>query len=202
MNILAISDQKAKALYDYFNREKLEGVDLILSAGDLPPQYLSFLVTFTQAPLLYVRGNHDDCYAQTPPDGCICVDGDVYTYKGIRIMGMGGSMRYRDGDNQYSPFDMKLKTWMMGHKIRKAGGVDILLTHAPAKGLGDDPDLPHQGFEAFNQLLDKYHPKYMVHGHVHLNYGMKERVISYGDTTIINAFEQYRFEYETGRRLY
>ena len=201
MNILVISDQKAKALYDYFEPSRLKGIDLILSAGDLSPQYLSMLVTFTHAPLLYVHGNHDDCYAQTPPEGCICVDGRVYTYRGIRIMGLGGSMRYNDGDHQFTPSGMRFKAWWMQHKIRKAGGIDILLTHAPAKGLGDSEDLPHQGFEVFNQLLDKYHPKYMVHGHVHLNYGKFPRVHTYGETTIINAFEQYRFEYETGRCL-
>ncbi len=201
MNVLVISDQKAKALYDYFEPSRLDGVDLILSAGDLPPQYLSMLVTFTHAPLFYVHGNHDDCYAQTPPEGCICVDDKVCTWNGIRIAGLGGSMRYKDGDHQYSPFDMKVRSWRLQRKIKKAGGVDILLTHAPASGLGDEEDLPHRGFAVFNELLDQYHPKYMVHGHVHLNYGNIPRERTYGETTIINAFEQYRFEYETGRRL-
>lgn len=201
MNVLVISDQKAKALYDYFDPERLNGIDLILSAGDLPPQYLSMLVTFTHAPLLYVHGNHDGCYAQTPPDGCICVDDRVFTWHGIRIAGLGGSMRYNDGDHQYSQREMRFRAWRLQRRIKKAGGLDILLTHAPASGLGDEPDLPHQGFTAFNHLLEQYQPRYMVHGHVHLNYGRLSREMTHEKTTIINAFEQYRFEYETGRRL-
>ena len=30
---------------------------------------------------------------------------------------------------------------------------DILLTHAPCRGYGDMEDLPHRGFECFNDLL-------------------------------------------------
>lgn len=82
MRILAIADEESKYLWDYFQKEKLEGIDLILSSGDLNPNYLSFLATFTTAPVLYVRGNHDDKYEKTPPDGCICIE--------IRSMSMKG----------------------------------------------------------------------------------------------------------------
>ena len=54
MRILAIADEESKYLWDYFQKEKLEGIDLILSSGDLNPNYLSFLATFTTAPVLYV----------------------------------------------------------------------------------------------------------------------------------------------------
>ena len=39
MKILAISDVPSKALWDYGTREHLEGIDLILSCGDLPQKY-------------------------------------------------------------------------------------------------------------------------------------------------------------------
>ena len=42
MRILAIADEESKYLWDYFQKEKLEGIDLILSSGDLNPNYLSF----------------------------------------------------------------------------------------------------------------------------------------------------------------
>ena len=35
MRILAIADEESKYLWDYFQKEKLEGIDLILSSGDL-----------------------------------------------------------------------------------------------------------------------------------------------------------------------
>ena len=201
MNILVVSDQKSKSLWDYFEPSKLEGVDLILSCGDLPPQYLSLLATFTHAPVLYIHGNHDDCYAKTPPEGCICIEDRIYEYQGIRIMGLGGSMRYKKGQHQFTQEQMHKRVHRMWFKLHKSKGIDIMLTHSPAFQLGDDTDLPHTGFTAFNRLLDDYQPKYFIHGHVHMSYGKIDRVRDYGSTTIINGFEQYRFEYETGKRL-
>lgn len=104
MRILAIADQESPLLWDYFDRSYLEGIDLILSCGDLKPQYLSFLATFAHAPILYVHGNHDDRYEETPPDGCICIEDKIYIHNGVRILGLGGSMRYKPGAHQYTQF--------------------------------------------------------------------------------------------------
>ena len=100
MKILAIADEESAYYWDYFEKSKLEGIDLIISCGDLDPYYLSFLATFTSSPVLYVHGNHDNRYEQINPDGCICIDDDIYVYKGIRILGLGGSMRYKPGKFQ------------------------------------------------------------------------------------------------------
>ena len=67
MKILLLADEESKYLWDYFDKSKVEGIDLIISCGDLSPQYLSFLATFSHAPVLYVHGNHDVCYKDTPP---------------------------------------------------------------------------------------------------------------------------------------
>jgi Icc-related predicted phosphoesterase len=75
-------------------------------------------------------------------------------------------------------------------------GFDILVTHAPAYGVNDLDDLPHRGFQCFLKLLEKYKPKYFIHGHVHRNYGIKiPRVCKREETTIVNAFEYYAFDY-------
>ena len=50
MKLLAISDAADPGLWDFFSKEKLAGVDAILSCGDLPAEYLSFLVTFACPP--------------------------------------------------------------------------------------------------------------------------------------------------------
>jgi len=197
MKILTVADVPAKALWDYYDESRLKGVDLILSAGDLPAAYLSFLVTFAPGPVFYVHGNHDDRYAQKPPEGCICIDGKLVEYEGVRILGLGGSFRYNDGVNQYSEREMAKRVRRLNLSIRRHHGFDILLTHAPAKGQGDLPDLPHQGFETFNRVMDRWHPKYMIHGHVHMNYAASvPRTRRYGETTIINAYERYLFDYD------
>jgi len=173
MRILVLADEESKSLWDYFDQSKLEGIDLILSCGDLKPEYLSFLATFAKVPILYVRGNHDDIYEEKPPDGCICIEDTIYTYQGIRILGLGGSIRYKKGKNQYTQTEMKMRVAKIWWQIKK-----------------------NKGFEAFVQLLDKYKPKCFIHGHVHLTYSRShKRESQYKETRIINGFEKYIFDY-------
>ena len=77
MKILAIADEESKYLWDYFDKSKIEGIDLIISCGDLNPHYLSFLVTLSSVPVLYVHGNHDGKYENIPPEGCTCIDDEI-----------------------------------------------------------------------------------------------------------------------------
>ena len=171
MKILAISDVESKYLWDYFQPEKLEGVDLILSCGDLKASYLTLLATFTHAPLLYVHGNHDTDYQRRPPEGCTCIEDTVYEVNGVRIAGLGGSVRYKPGPFQYTQREMERRVARLSSKIRRMGGVDIIVAHAPVRGCNDGEDPAHMGFDCFNAMLGQFQPKYFVHGHVHLNYG-------------------------------
>lgn len=196
MKILTIADEEARYLWDYFEKSKLKGIDLIISCGDLDPDYLSFLATFTTAPVLYVHGNHDVKYEKHPPGGCICIEDKIYVHNGVRILGLGGSMRYKDGDHQYTEMEMCSRVMKLWPQILWHRGFDILVTHAPAKDLNDGEDLPHKGFKVFRKLIEKYKPKYFLHGHVHMSYGRKHvREDVYEDTQVINAFERYMFEY-------
>ena len=198
MKILTIADEESSYLWDYFEKSKLEGIDLIISCGDLDPLYLSFLATFTSAPVLYVHGNHDEKYEKVPPEGCICIDDDIFEYQGVRILGLGGSMRYRPGEYQYTEKEMRRRVKKLRFKLFKKGGFDILVTHAPAYQINDGEDLPHRGFQIFRELMERYQPKYFLHGHVHLRYGRKhKRCDQYQNTQIINACERYVFEYES-----
>jgi len=197
MKILAISDVESSYLWDYFEKSKLEGVDLIISCGDLDPRYLSFLATFTSAPVLYVHGNHDVKYKKIPPEGCICIEDRIFVYQGLRILGLGGSMRYNEGEHQYTDWEMRNRVGKLWFQLLRHRGFDILVTHAPAYQLNDGLDLPHQGFKVFHTLLERYRPKYFLHGHVHMAYGRKhKRYDKYLDTHVINTFERCLFEFE------
>lgn len=197
MKILAISDEESKYLWEFFDKSKLKGVDLIISCGDLDPYYLSFLATFSTAPVLYVRGNHDKVYKKIPPDGCICIEDKIYVHEGVRILGLGGSMRYNKGPDQYTEWQMRQRIAKLKFKLLRKRGFDILVTHAPAYQLNDGRDLPHQGFSSFLKLMEKYRPKFFLHGHVHLSYGRShKRYDKYKDTHVINAYERCLFEYE------
>ena len=202
MNILVIADEESKSLWDFYDETKLEGVDLILSAGDLSPSYLSFLVTMGKAPVLYVHGNHDDKYERHPPEGCTCIEDQIYVYNGIRILGLGGSMRYKPGVHQYTEKEMQWRIRKLYFQLLRHRGFDILLTHSPALDLNDGEDLPHKGFACFRTLMDKYKPRYFIHGHVHATYGRQhKRLDLYGETQVINAYEKFLFDCERPKFL-
>ena len=188
MKILAVSDEPSPALWDYYQEGCLKEYDLILSCGDLKGEYLSFLVTMARCPVFYVHGNHDTSYDRKPPLGCDCIEDKLVEVNGVKILGLGGSRKYGGGKHQYSEKEMKKRIRRLRFALWRAGGVDIVVTHAPIAGVGDGEDIAHKGFDAFRELLDKYHPQYLLHGHMHLCYGQdKTRQRQYGQTTVINA---------------
>ena len=195
MKILLVGDKEDPYIWDYFDRERFKDIDLIISCGDLKPQYLSFLVTLIKAPLFYVHGNHDRSYLQKPPEGCDSIDEQLIEYKGVRFLGLGGSQFYNNRLFQYTEQEMKKRIRKLRYQLWKKKGFDMLVTHAPALNICDGKDRCHKGFKSFVQLMDKYSPKYMVHGHQHLSYNIQPRIIKYRSTTIINAYKYYIFDY-------
>ena len=196
MKILAVSDVPAPRYYEYYSPGCLADFDLILACGDLRRVYLEFLVTMARCPLVYVRGNHDDEYLTAPPEGCVCAEDRIVTVNGVRILGLGGSYRYKNGECMYTEQQMLRRIRRLRFAIRKAGGFDILLSHAPLRGLHDFDTLSHRGFECFGPLLDEYRPRYFVHGHIHLTYGRDiPQLDRYGDTTVVNAYDHCIIEY-------
>lgn len=197
MKILVLADHESKSLYEYYEPEKLKDVDLILACGDLRRNYLEFFASVSHAPVLYVLGNHDGWYNPNQEGGSVCIEDRIYEYRGIRILGLGGSMQYIPGaDNQYTEQQMKRRIRRLWWQLRWKKGFDILVAHSPAAGINDLDDLPHKGFDCFKELMDEYRPKYFVHGHVHASYGKGfKRLDQYGETTVVNAYDNYIIEY-------
>ncbi len=193
LNVLLISDQESKFIWDYFDRDFFRDVELIISCGDLKAEYLSFLVTMLPIPLIYVPGNHDGSYERTPPEGCVNLEEcGVYTYKGFRFLGFGGCKSGVCKLNHYREPDMQKFVRRSYPAILRAGGFDVLVTHAAARGLGDGVDTFHQGFDCFRRLIDGWQPAYHVHGHQHLSYDHKlKRTEQYGSTRIINGYNYF-----------
>ena len=195
MRILLLADEPDVRLWDHLDRSLLEDIDLVISCGDLPADYLSFITCFTSAPILYVHGNHDTRYEKKPPEGCICIEDTIYNFRGLRIMGLGGSMRYKPGAHQYTDREMSRRIRKLRLKLWLGGGVDMVVTHAPMRGVGDAEDPAHRGFESFRALVEKYRPAYFIHGHVHKSYNFRfRREQKVSDTTIINAWTSYIIE--------
>ena len=197
MRILALADVESRYYYDHYVPGRFDDIDLILACGDLSREYLEFLVTMSNKTLLYVPGNHDEGFAIQPPEGCVSIDGRVLTIQGVRFFGLGGSYRYREGTYMYTEREMARRINRAFPSIRRAGGFDVLVTHAPARHLNDFDSQSHRGFQCFHNLIEHYHPRFFVHGHIHRNYGVNiPRLTLYGDTTVVNAFEHTIIEFE------
>ena len=148
-----------------------------------------------KAPVLYVAGNHDTGYEKNPPEGCDCIDDHFVIYNGIRILGLGGCRKYHPGPHQYTEKQMRRRIRRLKYQLWRNKGVDIVVTHAAPEGLGDAEDPAHLGFASLRELLDRYHPTYLVHGHVHMTYGNEiPRELEYNGTRVINAYERYVIE--------
>lgn len=197
MKILLISDEESDYLWEYYQPGRLDGIDIIISCGDLDPAYLRFLVTMSRARLLYVHGNHDGKYERNPPEGCECIEDRVVNIGGLRIMGLGGSLRYSPGPHQYTESQMMTRIMKMRWQLMLNKGVDIVVSHAPVRGIGDEENVTHRGFEAFRYVLNRYKPRYWAFGHVHLRYGnQKDRVYHSGETLLINACGRFLLDFE------
>ena len=195
MRILAVSDTEEKAIWDYFDKERLGEIDLIISCGDLSWNYLDFLQSMLNCPLLYVRGNHDGDYDRNPPPGGTSIDGRVYNFEGLRIVGLGGAMSYRQDPDLFTEREMRARVNKLIPQISFMNGFDLFVTHSPVLGYGDLEDFAHRGYQVFNEVLNKYHPKLMLHGHVHKQYGHFQREREHpSGTKIINASGYYIIE--------
>lgn len=190
MRLLLVSDIESKFIWDYFDPSVFSGVEAVISSGDLKRQYLEFLACMIPAPLFYVPGNHDKRFTREPPLGCIPLDGRVEEYGGLRICGLGGCKSNTPGAAyEYNEAEMRGMTKKLEKKIKKSGGADIFVTHAPTCGLGDGDDFFHQGFQSFYRILDEFGPRLHVFGHQHRGY--KHNIVTpefYRGTRLINAY--------------
>jgi len=214
LKILCISDHIDPLIYSNQLKTRFKQVDLVLSAGDLELPYYGFIVSSLNKPLLFVFGNHnlkrighyrkeyreetlknamkDDFLERTY--GSTYVGGKVRRVEGAIIAGLGGSMRYNNGLNQFTETQMflnilRLLPKLLFYRIVYGRWLDILLTHAPPLGIHDREDKCHRGFKSFLWFMRRFKPQYLIHGHVHL-YDLNEvRESTYESTRIVNAYE-------------
>ena len=131
MKILTISDFVEPMLLDRSSAEQLSQVELVISCGDLPPEYLSSLRSSLNVPLYYVRGNHDIRYPSAPPQGCENIHARMVRFGGLRILGLEGSRWYSGGPHQYREIEMKRTIRRLRPMLWWQRGVDLIVTHAP-----------------------------------------------------------------------
>ncbi|MFW6214882.1 MAG: metallophosphoesterase family protein [Alkalispirochaetaceae bacterium] len=214
MKILCVSDHIDPLVYSVQAKERFKDIDLVVSAGDLPMEYLGFLASTFNLPVIFVFGNHNlealHLFRRTKDPtqvGKLTVNLRNYygsTYAGDRsvraggliFVGLGGSMRYNNGKNQFSDAQMmwriiRLIPRLILNKLLHRRYLDILLTHAPPLGIHDRSDPPHRGFKSFLWFMRTFKPRYLLHGHIHLYDLNARRVTRYHETRVINVYDHY-----------
>lgn len=196
MKFLSVADRIDNELLEKVNGGPSIGdVDLILSCGDLPPEYLTALHGRYGVPLLYVLGNHDLRYAKSPPRGCLHIDRRMFQLGATRILGFSGSRWYNGNANQFTEEQMAKHVRKMRFQLWRQKGVDLVLTHAPPRHIHDAEDRCHRGFRCFRQFIDKYRPRYFIHGHIHALFtDDSERITVVNSTSVVNSYGHFVFE--------
>lgn len=212
VRVLAVADEVVETIHDPMVRRLAP--DLVLGAGDLPWDYLEFLSSVLDVPVVFVPGNHDP-EVESPhagfrgliadhgmprddprPLGALNADGAILDVCGLRIAGLGGCVRYNDGPHQYTQREYARRAGRLVKQAGKRGGpVDVLLTHAPPRGLGDEEDPPHHGIEALHDVLRRLRPTWHLHGHIH-RFGRELADRTVGPTTVRNVMPYAVLEIE------
>jgi len=188
MKILTVSDFIDKTLTQKIDDRELEKIDLILACGDLEPEYLTYLRDKLDASLYYVKGNHDLRYTISNPVGCFDLHCRVVQVGELKIMGLGGSLWYNGGVNQFTEKQMRKMIFRMWYTLWRLKGVDVIITHAPPRHIHDAEDRCHMGFDCFVKLINKYNPAYFIHGHIHRAFDKpSDRITVYNGTHVMNT---------------
>lgn len=204
MRVLTVSDKVEPVLYGPYIRERVGAIDFILACGDLPYYYLEYIVSLLDRPLYYVHGNHDkvtirpdDPHTPTGPgvfNWAINLHMRSVSHEGLLLAGLEGCRAYNPGAPfQYSESEVRAQVFQLGlqlhlNRLRFGRHLDILITHAPPRGIHDAEDLPHRGFEGYLRLLRRFRPTLMIHGHQHVYNRNEATATDYGSTRIINTY--------------
>ncbi|RLV55193.1 metallophosphoesterase [Aeromicrobium phragmitis] len=182
VRVLAVADEEVPTAE---SRVRGLDVDVLFAAGDLPWDYLELLADLLAVPAVFVPGNHDpDTDTDAAPEGFCSADGHVVEVAGLRVAGLGGCVRYNDGPHQYTQEEYRARTRRLVAEGR--GGVDVLLTHTPAAGVGDETDPAHRGIDALHDAIAGLTPSWHLHGHIH-PYGLRKASHRVGNTTVLNV---------------
>jgi uncharacterized protein len=196
---LVISDKVIELLYSPAVRQRFAEVELVISCGDLPYYYLEYLISTLDKALFFVRGNHAALVEygsggeRTEPWGAVDLDRRVVEFNGLLLAGFEGSMRYNNGPFQYSDQEMRWRVaqilpQLFLNRALRGRYLDVLVTHAPPRGVQDQPDRCHTGFEVFRWFLQRFQPRYMLHGHIHVYHPNIVTRSRFHQTEVINCY--------------
>jgi predicted phosphodiesterase len=158
-----------------------EGVELIITLGDLTREDIIELASIQDIPKIGVYGNHDSGKYMSEL-GIMDMHRTVWDYQGLKFGGFQGCVRYKDNPDAIMYTQQEAVGMMQGFPY-----VDIFLSHCPPRGINDEEEIAHQGFDALRSYLDAQQPRVWLHGHT---YPTDETIVrQYGPTRIEYVFQ-------------
>jgi hypothetical protein len=215
VKILCVADHVDPLVYSMTIKKRFADADLVLSAGDLPMEYLGFIASNLNVTVGFVFGNHNlkelptfrrshrpvlestSIHNQLEHHfGSTYLEDRVRNLNGLLVAGLGGSMRYNNGDHQFTEFQMYRRMWrllprLLWNRVVHGRFLDILLTHASPRGIHDKQDPCHVGFKSMLWFMRWFKPRYLLHGHIHLYDLNAERSTRFRETEVINVYDHF-----------
>ncbi|MCB9148379.1 MAG: metallophosphoesterase family protein [Caldilineaceae bacterium] len=214
MRVLVVSDKVEPILYSGAVQERVGAVDMVLSCGDLPFYYIEYLVSMLNRPTYYVFGNHTSeveyhgqWEGKSAPHGAENLHMRSVQEGGLLLAGLEGSIRYNNAPRfQYTNSQMfanitRLAPRLLYNKLRYGRWLDVLVAHSPPRGIHDEEDRAHQGFESFLTFMRWFKPRYLLHGHIHIYRQDTVTQTSYHETEVINVYPYRILELEPAAQI-
>lgn len=160
-----------------------ENIDFIITLGDLTREDILPLAEITHVPKVGVYGNHDSGTYMSEL-GIWDMHLKIWDFQGLKFGGFQGCVRYKENPDAIM-FTQEEADLLMSDFPE----VDVFISHCPPRGINDEEDIAHQGFDALRKYLDEKQPSVWLHGHT---YPTDETIVKqYGSTRI-----EYVFRYK------
>ena len=155
-----------------------QSIELVITLGDLTREDILSLADVAHIPKIGVYGNHDSG-TYMPGLGIMDIHLKIWDYKGLRFGGFQGCVRYKENP-QAIMFTQEEADLLM----RDFPKVDVFISHCPPRGINDEAEVAHQGFNALRRYIDEQQPRVWLHGHTYPS-----------DSTVIKQHHNTRVEY-------
>lgn len=180
MKVLVIADRQPDI--DILATIQNEAIELVITLGDLTREDVLALGEVKHIPKIGVYGNHDSGNYM-PELGIWDMHLKIWDFKGLRFGGFQGCVRYKENPDAIMFTQAEADALMQNFPK-----VDVFLAHCPPRGINDEEEVAHQGFDALRRYVDQQQPKILLHGHT---YPTEETVIKqHGNTRIEYVFRQ------------
>ena len=185
MKALVIADRRPEI--DIAATVVNEHIDLIITLGDLTREDILPLAGITDVPKIGVYGNHDSG-TYMPELGIWNMHLMTWRYGGLTFGGFQGCVRYKENPDAIMCTQEEALALMQPFPL-----VDVFISHCPPRGINDEEEIAHQGFDALRDYLDEEQPKLWLHGHT---YPTDETVVKqHGKTRIEYVYKQKIVEF-------